>query len=110
MPATATTAAARPRPGRSGGSVGLTPLGWRTELPLFLVAYLVYTLARWLFVGDFDGAREHSRWIYELEQTSHVAVEGSVQRGCDSAVASWLLSNLYLAAQLAVVPTALTWL
>ena len=114
MPATARatvpTAAAWARHGRSGGSGGPTGLGWRTELPLFLVAYATYTLARWLFVGDLDGAREHGRWIYEFEQAAHVAVEGSVQRAFDSAVASWLLSNLYLAAQLAVVPAALIWL
>jgi membrane-associated phospholipid phosphatase len=82
----------------------------RTELLLFVAAYLIYTLARWLFVGDLADARTHARWIYETEQTAHVAVEGSVQRAFDSPVASWLLSNLYLAAQLAVVPATLIWL
>jgi membrane-associated phospholipid phosphatase len=110
MPVTATTADAWGRGGRSGGRGGLTPRGWRTELPLFLAAYLFYTLARCLFVGDLDETREHARWIFELEQTAGVAVEGSVQRAFDSAAASWFLSNLYLAAQLAVVPGALIWL
>jgi membrane-associated phospholipid phosphatase len=39
-----------------------------------------------------------------------MAVEGSVQSALDSSVVSWLLSNLYLAAQLAVVPGVLIWL
>ena len=83
--------------------------GWRSELPLFMLAHATYTLARWLFVGDLSEAREHARWIHELEQSAHVAVEGSVQRALDLPVASWLLSNIYLAAQLVVVPSALMW-
>jgi membrane-associated phospholipid phosphatase len=83
---------------------------WRAELRLFLLAYVVYTLARWVFVGDLAEAREHARWILELEQAAGVAVEGSVQRAFDSPLSSWILSNLYLAAQLAVVPAALIWL
>ena len=106
-------ASATPRSNRrrsAGGGAGLTRLGWRTELSLFLAAYATYTLARWLFAGDLAEARDHARWIYEFEQATHVAVEGSVQRAFDSPVASRLLSNLYLAAQLAVLPTALVWL
>jgi uncharacterized membrane protein len=95
---------------RAKGGTGRVRHVWRTELRLFLAAYVVYTLARWLFVGDLAEAREHARWIYELEQTAHVAVEGSIQRAFDSAASSWILSNLYLAAQLAVVPAALIWL
>lgn len=104
------TADRRARREAAGVSGGVARPGWRTELPLFLVAYATYTLARWLFVGDLAEAREHARWIYELERTAHVAVEGSVQRVFDSPVASQLLSNLYLAAQLVVVPGALIWL
>jgi hypothetical protein len=92
------------------GSTGMTSPGWRAELRLFLAAYVVYTLARWLFVGELDEARRHARWIFELEQSAGVAVEGSVQRAFDWPVGSWLLSNLYLAAQLVVVPAALIWL
>jgi PAP2 superfamily len=103
------TAGAWARRGAAGGTRGMRRL-WGTEVRLFLAAYVVYTLARWLFVGDLAEAREHARWIYELEQTAHVAIEGSVQRTFDSAAPSWILSNLYLAAQLAVVPGALMWL
>jgi membrane-associated phospholipid phosphatase len=90
------------------GSVAWT--NGRTELLLFGAAYLVYTAARWIFVGDLAEAREHARWIFELERDAGVAVEGSVQRALDSGVASWLLSHLYLAAQLVVVPAALVFL
>ena len=109
MSTVATAAADRWLP-RGGARAGRIRPGWRTELLLFAAAYLVYTLARWMFVGDLAEAREHARWIHELERTAHVAVEGSVQRAFDSPAASWLLSNLYLAAQLAVVPAALLWL
>jgi len=83
---------------------------WRAELRMFLAAYLVYTLARWIFVGDLGDAKQHARWIYDLEQHAGMAVEGSVQTALDAPVVSWLLSNLYLAAQLVVVPGALIWL
>ena len=68
---------------------------WRAELRMFLAAYLVYTAAR---------------WIFDLEQDTGIAIEGSVQGALDSSVISWLLSNLYLAAQLMVVPGTLIWL
>jgi membrane-associated phospholipid phosphatase len=84
--------------------------GWRTELLLFAGAYAVYNLTRWLFVGDLAHAREHARWIAALERGAGIAVEGSVQRALDSGLATWLLSNVYLAAQFVVVPAALVWL
>jgi hypothetical protein len=102
--------AASAAPRVSGALADSAAPGWRFELRLFLAAYLVYTLARWLFVGELDEAREHARWIYELEQSAGVAVEGSVQRAFDWSVASWLMSNLYMAAHLAVVPGALIWI
>ena len=83
---------------------------WQAELRMFLAAYLVYTAARWIFVGDLGAAKEHARWIYDLERHAGMAVEGSVQGALDSGVISWILSNLYLAAQLVVVPGALIWL
>ena len=83
---------------------------WQVELRMFLAAYLVYTAARWIFVGDLGEAKEHARWIFDLEQDAGMAVEGSVQGALDTPVVSWLLSNLYLAAQLVVVPGTLVWL
>jgi membrane-associated phospholipid phosphatase len=96
----------------AGGAAAPAPLRrrWQAELRMFLAAYLVYTMARWIFVGDLGEAKEHARWIFELEQDIGIAVEGSVQRALESPVVSWVLSNLYLAAQLVVVPSALIWL
>ena len=85
-------------------------MSWRTELLLFGAAYLVYTAARWVFVGDLDQAREHAHWIFELERDAGIAIERSVQQALDSGLVSRLLSNLYLAAQLVVVPASLVWL
>jgi membrane-associated phospholipid phosphatase len=101
------SAATTPRPWAGGG---LTGLGWRTELLLFFAAYCVYNVARWIFVGNLSEAREHARWIFDLEQAAGVAIEGSVQRAFDFSAATWLLSNLYLVAQLVVVPAVLIWL
>ena len=84
--------------------------GWRTELLLFLAAYIVYNVARWAFVGDLGEAKRHARCVFELEQGAGVAIEGSVQRAFDSPVVSLVLSNLYLVAQLVVVPATLVWL
>jgi membrane-associated phospholipid phosphatase len=89
---------------------GLTGLGWPRELLLFLAAYGVYNLARWVFVGDIDHAQEHARWIVDLERDAGLAIEHSVQRALDSSAAAFLLSNTYLAAQLLVLPGSLIWL
>ena len=96
--------------GTPAASAALGPRRWKVELRLFLAAYLVYTMARWIFAGDLGTAKDHARWIFDLEQHAGVAIEGSVQRALDASVVSWLLSNLYLAAQLVVVPGALVWL
>jgi membrane-associated phospholipid phosphatase len=96
--------------GTAAAAATLPRRRWQMELRMFLAAYLVYTLARWIFVGDLGDAKDHARWIYDLEQHAGVAIEGSVQRALESPVVSWVLSNLYLAAQLVVVPGALIWL
>ena len=85
-------------------------LGGRPELALFVAAYLVYTAARWIFVGDLAEAREHAYRIVELERSVDVAIEGPIQRALGAGAASWLLSNIYLAAQLVVLPGTLIWL
>jgi membrane-associated phospholipid phosphatase len=97
---------------RRASAAGPSP-AWRRrpgQLYLFLAAYLLYDGARWLFAGELPDAREHAHRIVELEPSTHVAVEGSIQRALDSGAASWLLSNVYLAAQLVVLPGALIWL
>jgi membrane-associated phospholipid phosphatase len=80
------------------------------ELSLFLAAYLLYDGARWIFAGHLPVARAHAHHIASVERALHIAIEGSVQRALDVGAASWLLSNVYLVAQLAVLPAALIWL
>jgi membrane-associated phospholipid phosphatase len=83
---------------------------WRAQLSIFLAAYLLYDAARWIFSSDLDQAQAHAEWVIDLERSVHVAIEGSVQRALDSGASSWVLSNVYLAAQLVVLPLALVWL
>jgi hypothetical protein len=77
------------------------------ELLFFLSAYLLYIGARWVFAGDAVAARDHALWIVSLERSLHVSVEGSVQSALDAPAVSWLLSNIYMAAQLVVLPGSL---
>jgi membrane-associated phospholipid phosphatase len=82
----------------------------RTQLSIFLAAYVLYDAARWIFASDPDSARVHAEWIIDLERSTHVAIESSVQRALDSGAPSLILSNVYLAAQLVVLPLSLIWL
>jgi membrane-associated phospholipid phosphatase len=82
----------------------------RRELFLFLGAYLVYSMSRYVSVGDLTTATDHAQWIVNLQQSIGVNVESSVQSALDGTVVIWILNNLYLAAQLVVVPGALIWL
>ena len=79
----------------------------RLELALFGALYALYDAARWVFAGRPVVAQTHARSVLHLERTLHVAIEGSVQRAFDWPVASWVLANVYLAAQLAVLPGVL---
>jgi hypothetical protein len=82
---------------------------WRFELALFAGAYLVYLVSRWLFAGGPGPAQANAEWIWELEQSVGLAVEAGVQRAVSSELTDWLLGNVYLAAQIAVLPAALIW-
>src|SRR5215210_9239505 len=82
----------------------------RRELFLFLGAYLAYSTSRYLSVGDLTTATDHAQWVVGLQQSIGVNVEASVQSALHGTVAIWILNNLYLAAQLVVVPGALIWL
>ena len=81
----------------------------RIEAAYFLAAYLVYVAARWIFVGDPATAQRNATWVWELEQATGTAIEVSVQRAFSAPVLSAVLSNVYLAAQLAVLPAAIVW-
>lgn len=91
------------------GAVPSTRSG-RSEVLLFLAAYLIYVLARWLTVADFPTADRNAQAIIDLERQLGVAVERPVQEGLDGTPLMWALSNVYLAAQLVVLPGALVWL
>jgi membrane-associated phospholipid phosphatase len=80
------------------------------ELKLFLGAYLLYNIGRWVTAGDIGPATENARWIVDLEDTLGVGVERSVQDGLAGGVSMWVLSHIYLAAQLVVVPSVLVFL
>jgi hypothetical protein len=79
----------------------------RTQLGLFAAAYLVYVVARWLAAGEMGPATENAEWIIGLERDLGVAVERDVQSALDGGLVTWLLSNVYLAAQLVVLPASL---
>jgi membrane-associated phospholipid phosphatase len=101
-------AAPAPRP-TSALRVPFSPRA-RAQVGLFLLAYLVYSAARWVTIGDLGVATVNAGWILELERDLGVATEASVQRALDGTWALWVLNHLYLAAQLLVVPGALVFL
>jgi PAP2 superfamily len=102
------SAAAPPLP-RLGARFSIST-GARAQLALFGFAYLLYSAARWVTVGDLSTARAHAEWIVHLEDHLGVADEARVQDALRGTWAIWLLNHLYLAAQLVVVPGALVFL
>jgi membrane-associated phospholipid phosphatase len=82
----------------------------RAQIGLFGLAYLLYSAARWVTVGDLPSAQAHALWIIDAERDLGVATEASVQKGLSGTFVLWILNHLYLAAQLVVVPGALIFL
>jgi PAP2 superfamily len=80
------------------------------ELALFGLAYLLYSLGRFVAIGDTDVATDNAHWIVDIERALSLDVEQAVQDALHGSWALWLLNHLYLAAQLVVVPGALIWL
>jgi membrane-associated phospholipid phosphatase len=72
------------------------------EIALFAGLYVIYTAARWLVHRHLSTALSNAHWVISVEHNAHVGIEGSVQRALHFEPASWLLSNVYLAAQLVV--------
>jgi membrane-associated phospholipid phosphatase len=72
------------------------------EIALFAGLYVIYTAARWLVHSHLSTALSNAHWVISVEHDAHLGIEGSVQRGLHFEPASWLLSNVYLAAQLVV--------
>jgi hypothetical protein len=82
----------------------------QVQLGLFLLAYLLYSAARWVTVGDLGVAKANADWIVSAEHHLGVASEASVQHALRGTWMLWLLNHLYLAAQLVVLPGALIFL
>jgi hypothetical protein len=101
-------AIAPPRPGLAA-RISISPRA-RAQLALFGFAYLLYSAARWVTVGDLSTARAHAEWIVHLEDHLGIADEARVQDALRGTWAIWVLNHAYLAAQLVVVPGALVFL
>jgi PAP2 superfamily len=84
--------------------------GAKKQIGIFAFAYLLYSAARWLTVGDIGAAKANADWILDLEHHLGVADEASVQQALTGTWALWLLNHLYLAAQLVVLPGSLIFL
>src|SRR5215211_5301266 len=97
-----------PRP--STGVRFSVPPRAKAQIGVLLLAYLLYSAARWLTVGDLAVAKAHAAWIMDLEHQLGIASEQSVQTALTGTWVLWLLNHLYLAAQLIVVPGALIFL
>jgi hypothetical protein len=88
------------------------PLSGRAwgQISLFLLAYAIYTVARFATIGDLGSATDHAAWIVGVEHTFGIGVEASVQHAFDGSWLIWVLNRLYLLAQLGVIPAALIFL
>jgi membrane-associated phospholipid phosphatase len=82
----------------------------RGQIGVLLFAYLLYSAARWVTVGDLPSAQAHAQWILDRENDLGVATERSVQVALTGTWVLWVLNHLYLAAQLLVVPGTLVFL
>jgi membrane-associated phospholipid phosphatase len=96
-------------PARALPRFSLSPAA-RAQLGIFLLAYLLYSAARFVTIGDLSVAQANADWIMNLEDTLSLGIESSVQQALTGTVFLWVLNHLYLAAQLVVLPGALIFL
>jgi hypothetical protein len=82
----------------------------RMQIGLFLLAYAVYTVARFFTIGDLADATANAHWIVDLQNSLDVGVEAQVQNAVDGTWLLWVLNRLYLIAQLGVIPAVLIFL
>jgi hypothetical protein len=90
-------------------SFSLSPAA-RAQLGIFLFAYLLYSVARFVTIGDLGVAQANADWIMDVQSDAGVAIEASVQQTLTGTWVLWLLNHLYLSAQLVVLPGALIFL
>jgi membrane-associated phospholipid phosphatase len=93
----------------SARALSLSPAA-RAQLGIFLLAYLLYSAARFVTIGDLGVAQANADWIMDLEHHLHVGVEATVQQALTGTWVLWVLNHLYLAAQLVVLPGSLIFL
>jgi hypothetical protein len=85
----------------------ISRIGAKREIALFAGLYVIYTAARWLVHSRLPTALSNADWVISVERGAHVGIEGSVQHALHFEPVSWLMSNVYLAAQLVVPVIAL---
>lgn len=90
-------------------ALSLSPAA-RAQLGIFLFAYLLYSAARFVTIGDLGVAQANADWIMDLQHGIGVSIEASVQQALTGTWVLWLLNHLYLAAQLVVLPGSLVFL
>jgi hypothetical protein len=90
-------------------SFSLSPAA-RAQLGIFLFAYLLYSAARFVTIGDLGVAQANAGWIMDLQHDLGVGIEASVQQALTGTWVLWLLNHLYLAAQLVILPGSLVFL
>ena len=82
----------------------------RAQIGLFLLAYLVYSAARFVTIGDLASATDNAHWIVDMQNSLGIGVEASVQGAFEGTWMLWVLNHLYLIAQLGVIPAVLMFL
>ena len=97
------------RPSSVARAFALSPAA-RVQLGVFLLAYLLYSAARFVTIGDLGVAQGNADWIMDLQRALSVDIEATVQQALTGTWVLWLLNHLYLAAQLVVLPGSLIFL
>ena len=82
---------------------------WRSELLLFLAAYVAYSLVRGASTGQLVDALGNAAAIAELQQGMGIGVERAIQEHLIGLPIMPVLNQLYLIAQFAVLPLGLVW-
>jgi hypothetical protein len=93
----------------SARALSISPAA-RAQLGIFLLAYLLYSAARFVTIGDLGVAQANADWIMDLERNLDIEIEAPVQQALNGTWALWVLNHLYLSAQLVVLPGALIFL
>jgi membrane-associated phospholipid phosphatase len=83
---------------------------WQRQLAIFVGAYAVYSIGRYLALGSPPVALANAHSIVDLERGLALDIEGAVQAALTDTAGLWIANHVYLAAQFVVVPGVLVWL